>query len=192
MIRLPANLAALAMLTRKDHPRYAMNALRVQETNDGYQVVVTDGRRVAVVTGIGRDDEPTPALSQAPSDAWTALVPASEWRRILKTGKRHPVACVLAEKVTTFALGGDVSTVPNVEGRFPNVEDLAAAQRSIIRVQVDPNLLADLLLVAALFSREHNAGKAQVTLHLRSKDCPLLITTSNATQEFQAAIMPLT
>ena len=78
MLKLPGNLASLARLASKDATRYSLNAVRVRETTEGYQVVATDGRRMAIVSGPGAFDEPIPPLEEAPDDAIEALVPAAE------------------------------------------------------------------------------------------------------------------
>lgn len=127
MLQLPANLASLARLAAKEDVRYTLSALRVRETTAGYEVVVTDGRRLAVVTGPGRCAEAVPPLEEAPRGACEALLPAVEWARILKGAKKQPAFVALGAAAATFSVGADVSTVPQQEGRFPDVERVAEA-----------------------------------------------------------------
>lgn len=58
MLTLPRNLAALSKVAaRLETSRYTMNGVLVQETAEGYQVIASDGRRLAVVQGPGRSEE---------------------------------------------------------------------------------------------------------------------------------------
>jgi DNA polymerase III sliding clamp (beta) subunit (PCNA family) len=192
MLKLPGNLAVLARIASKDATRYSLNAVSVRETTEGYQVVATDGRRMAIVTGAGVFDESIPELEESPDDAIEALVPASEWNRILKEARRESAYVSIGKNVTTIVVGNGVSTVQNQEGRFPDIERTAMDLcRSMIQVRIDARLLAELLHVAAIFGSEY-AGDAPVTLHFGGRERPLLVTTKNSDgQRFEAAIMPL-
>ncbi len=197
MLQLTKNLAALAKLAAKNSSwRYGLSALRVQETVVGYQIVASDGRRMAVVTG-PPPSEPLPRCLP-PATRCEALVPAADWARILKSARQpaytESTADVLAtidQRQIHFFVVGDNSrhTVALEEGRYPDVERLAREQRSVFRVDVDARQLAELLLVAAEFAPEDSF---RVTLHFQGKDKVLLVTTANAEgQKFQAALMPL-
>jgi DNA polymerase III sliding clamp (beta) subunit (PCNA family) len=190
MLLLPHNLAGLARIASRFEGRYQLQAVRLQETADGYQIMVTDGKRLAIVQGTGRSAELPAHLAHAPKGAVEALLPAKEWGRLLKQVKGDPALAVLGDQVTTLAIGSSMSTLPHLEGRFPDVEHLARTSlRSIFRVGVDARLLAELLQVAAEFCAE---GSGRVFLHFAGKDKPMLVTTENdAGQRFQAAIMPL-
>ncbi len=193
MLKLPINLASLARLSAKEDIRYALSAIRVRETTEGYEVVATDGHRLAVVTGPGLCEDPVPALEEAPNGVCEALVPAGEWARILKGAKRQPAFVALGLEVSTFSVGTDISTVPNQEGRFPDVERVAKESCcSLIRVRVPARQLAELLLVAVEFSAD-GPKDGTVILHYGPKGKLLLVTCDNAEgQHFQAAIMPST
>ena len=193
MLKLPTNLASLARLAAKQDIRYALSAIRVRETTEGYEVVATDGRRMAVVTGPGLCEEPVSTLEEAPNGACEALLPAGEWARILKGAKRQPAFVALGLEVSTFSVGTDISTVPNQEGRFPDVERAAEdCCRSLLRVRVPARQLAELLLVAAEFSAD-GPRDGSVILHYGGKGKALLLTCDNAEgQRFEAAIVPLT
>src|SRR5262245_14652945 len=113
MLTLPDNLAGLARLCAAEGGRYAMSGVRLTEHPDGYRIDVTDGRRMAIVTGSGRQADPCPALAEAPGGAWQAIVPAEDWRKAFRRAKRargeapEPagVCAVIGASVTTFARG---------------------------------------------------------------------------------------
>jgi DNA polymerase III sliding clamp (beta) subunit (PCNA family) len=193
MLKLPTNLASLARLAAKEDIRYALSAIRVRETTEGYEIVATDGRRMAVVTGPGLCEDPVPALEEAPNGACEALLPAGQWARILKGAKRQPAFVALGPEVSTFSVGTDISTMPNQEGRFPDVERVIQEScRSLIRVRVYARQLAELLLVAAEFSAD-GPRDGTVILHYGGQAKPLLVTCDNAEgQHFEAAMMPVT
>src|SRR5262245_66508802 len=108
MLHLPPNLAELARLAGAS-ARYATGCLLLSEQPEGYQLEATDGRRLAVVRGPGRADEPAPELAEAPAGAPTALVPAAAFAKLLKSARSgRPALTVLGPDSTTWLVGGTV------------------------------------------------------------------------------------
>src|SRR5262245_34134979 len=195
MLTIPHNLRHLARLAAREHPRYALNGVLVQETDQGYQAIATDGHVLAIVVGPGLVDELPPA--DVPNGAVEALIPIGMFDRILRENRKVEVRLVLGDKQSTFLIADAASrefqsnaryAVGNVEGRYPAVASLAREQRSLFHIQVNPKLLAELLAAALPFADEDNPT---VRLHFQSREKPLLVTCDNGSQQFQGAIMPL-
>lgn len=183
MLLLPKNLASLAKLAGR-MSRFAMASLRVTEHTEGYRIDVTDGKRLAIVTGPGRQDEP---FEEVEKPAWQALIPAGDWERLLKQAGKVEARVVLAEDQAHWHLGDTSATTRNMEGRYPDVDRVAQEQASMFKVRVNAKLFAELLRVAAEFADDSGA----VDVHFNGDRC-VLVTTQNGTQRFQSAIMPMT
>jgi hypothetical protein len=200
-ILLPANLASVTKCCAADS-RYALAAVRVAQTEDGYRVEVTDGRRLARVDGTNAGDPDRfpeiPALTTAPNGASEALIPARIFAKACKdvntrlagSEERRALAVRLGRDVSTLATidedGGSLVRQPrNVEGRFPNTDAVLPTDKPLASIMVDANLLAELLQVAAQF-----ASHGHVTIDLFGKG-PARITGKNESQEFTGLIMPV-
>lgn len=83
MLKLPGRLAELAKLTPREPTRYMLSHVRLAETEDGFRIEATDGRRLAVVTGPGREEGVLTMLAGAPNGASSALGPAREFAAVL-------------------------------------------------------------------------------------------------------------
>lgn len=170
------SLAALAGLACSDNARWALGAIKVRETEEGYELVVTDGKRLAVVSGDGLvPAEDAPADLAEANGSQEALIDALDWGKILKGAKKEDVWLALGERACTFLVGkpgGPVSKLTNVEGRFPPVDAVVEGQCSLFKLRVDPKLLAGLLTVAGTFSDE-------VHLHFGGRGRCLLVTADN-------------
>ncbi len=188
MLRLPNNLGELAKLAARDPARYALANVRVAEVLEGYEVQATDGKRLGIVQGPGREEQPLALLADAPNGATTALIPAKAWASVFKAAKRDEPFVVLGEKVSTFAAGSNVSRVENGDGRWPAFDTILPKQRPAVEFQVNGRLLAELLAVAAAFSHD---GEGSVTVRFWTKDRPVAVTTANGTQLFFGMQMPL-
>jgi hypothetical protein len=86
-ILLPANLSHVTRCCAAD-TRYALGAVRVVVTEDGYRVEASDSRRLARVDGTNAGDPARfpeiPALTTAPNGASEALIPAKIFAKACK------------------------------------------------------------------------------------------------------------
>jgi DNA polymerase III sliding clamp (beta) subunit (PCNA family) len=200
-ILLPANLASVTKCCAAD-TRYALAAVRLMATEDGYRVEATDGKRLARVDGDNAGDPARfpeiPALISAPNGASEALIPAKIFAKACKdvntrlagSEERRALAVRLGKEVSTLATidedGGSLVRQPrNVEGRFPNTDAVLPTGKPVASITVDAALLAELLQVAAQF-----ADQGYVTIDLFGKG-PARITGKNSSQNFTGLIMPV-
>jgi DNA polymerase III sliding clamp (beta) subunit (PCNA family) len=200
-ILLPANLSHVTRCCAADS-RYALAAVRLMATDDGYRIEATDGKRLARVDGAnaGNPDRfpEIPALMTAPNGASEALIPAKIFAKACKDvntrlagpEERRALAIRLGQDMTTLATidedGGSLVRQPrNVAGRFPDTDRVMPTAEPLASIMVDATLLAELLQVAAQF-----ADRGYVTIDLFSKG-PARITGKNASQNFTGLIMPV-
>jgi DNA polymerase III sliding clamp (beta) subunit (PCNA family) len=200
-ILLPANLSHVTKCCAAD-TRYAIAAVHLMATDDGYRVEATDSRRLARVDGANAGDPSNfpeiPALTSAPNGASEALIPAKTFAKACKDvntrlagpEERRALAVRLGKDVTTLATidedGGSLVRQPrNVEGRFPNTDAVLTTGKPLASIKVDAALLAELLQVAAQFSDE-----GFVTIDLFA-DGPARITGNNSSQNFTGLMAPV-
>jgi hypothetical protein len=193
-MKVPIKLAALCKLAaRESSGRLAsLAAVRLRETADGCEAVVSDGKRLAVVRWPDAPDELRHDLEE--DGGHEALVPAAELARLLKAapkrGRAQAAFVGLGEHQAHFAVGNAVEFVPCAAGPFPNVEAVAEQQHFLFHLAVDARLLAELLLVAAEFAGDYSV---RADLHFQGKDKPLLVTARDGDgTHFQAVLVPLT
>jgi hypothetical protein len=200
-ILLPANLSHVTKCCAADI-RYALAAIRVVATEDGYRVEATDARRLARVDGSNAGDPSKfpeiPALTTAPNGASEALIPAKIFAKACKDvntrqfgpEERRALAVRLGKEVSTLATidedGGSLVRQPrNVEGRFPNTDAVMPTGKPVASIMVDAAMLAELLQVAAQF-----ADQGYVTIDLFGKG-PARITGKNDSQNSRVLMAPV-
>jgi hypothetical protein len=200
-ILLPANLASVTKCCAAD-TRYALAAVRVAATEDGYRVEATDARRLARVDGTNAGDPSKfpeiPALTTAPNGASEALIPSKIFAKACKdintrlagSEERRALAVRLGKDVSTLVTidedGGSLVRQPrNVEGMFPNTDAVMPADKPLASIRVDAAQLAELLQVAAQF-----ADEGYVTIDLFGKG-PARITGKNESQKFTGLMAPV-
>lgn len=202
VLLLPANLGSLAKLCSKENPRYATTGLRVRSTKEGYRIDATDGKRLGIVTGPvddAADYPPVPALATAPNGEAEAFVQAGVFEKVCKTVCKRGkpilgnVATVLGKDVATLATTDlenfNVQSPRNVQGRFPNTDDVFPKEKRKASFFVDATMLADMLKVAKEFSAE---GQGKVEVIVYAADKPIEIRSQNEKgQKFRGLIMPL-
>jgi DNA polymerase III sliding clamp (beta) subunit (PCNA family) len=191
MLKLPSNLAGVSRLAAQDAARYALTCVRVAEKENGYEVQATDGKRLVIITGPGREEQTLAMLSDAPNGASVALIPAKDWGKTLKAAKKHDAYAVLGEQASTFAVGDNVSRLDNVvDARWPNFDLVLPKDKPRVEFTVDGRLLAELLAVAAAFCPESSNGR--LTFRFWKSSRPFVIETRNdAGQNLFALMMPI-
>lgn len=200
-ILLPANLSHVTKCCAAD-TRYALAAVRVLATEDGYRVEASDSKRLARVDGTNAGDPSKfpeiPALTTAPNGASEALIPAKIFAKACKDvntrlagpEERRALAVRLGKDVSTLATidedGGSLVRQPrNVEGRFPDTDAAMPTGKPLASIMVDAVLLAELLQVAAQF-----ASQGHVTIDLFARG-PARITGKNESQKFTGLMAPV-
>jgi hypothetical protein len=194
MLKLPLNLAELARLADPANPKFALGCLLVSERPDGYQVEVTDAKRLALVTGPGREADVPPLLADAPNGATEALVPAPEFAAVFRSGRRGrgPVPAVLAilgENVVTFLAGNSTTRVEVGTGRWPQIDSVIPTQEPAAEFVVSARLFGELLAAAAAFA---NGPDHNVRIRYWHPDKPVAVTAANGEgQAFFGLQMPV-
>jgi hypothetical protein len=197
MIYLPKNLSYLAALCGSDVTRYSLRCVRLREYAGGYRAEASDGRILGIVRGPDRaddraiTDDQRELLEQAPGGAFEAVVPADAWR---KAFKQLPTGGVLGASASPaavhFAAPDGFQAAPTEDARFPDVDQVLPRRRPLVRIMVNPVLLAKLLTVAAQYSEQHEPW---VELWYYGRDFPLgLLTRNGEGQFFDGLCMPLT
>jgi hypothetical protein len=97
MLRLPSNLAGVSRLAAAEDTRCALSCIRVAEREGGYEIQATDGKRLVIITGLGREEQTLAMLSDAPNGASVTLIPAKDWGKTLKAARKHDAYAVLGE-----------------------------------------------------------------------------------------------
>lgn len=190
MLKLQSRLAELAKITPRDLGRYLMTHVRLAMTADGFEIQATDGRRLAVVTGPGREESVLAMLADAPNGADVALVPAKEFAAALKKSGKGTSYAVLGSEFTTLAVGTTVHRLANGDGRFPNIDSVLPKDPPAVVFKVNARLLAELLTVAAAFSPDGGIG--HVCMQFWASNVPIAVTTDDgAGTKFFSLIMPL-
>jgi hypothetical protein len=190
MMKLQSRLAELAKIVPRDTGRFMLTHVRLALTPDGFEVQATDGRRLAVVTGPGREEGTLTMLADAPNGADVALVPAKEFAAALKAGKGASSYAVLGSEFTTLAVGAAVHRLTNGDGRFPPIDQVLPKEPPAVVFKVNARMLAELLTVAATFSPDGGIG--HVLVQFWRSDRPLAITTDDgAGTRFFGLMMPL-
>jgi hypothetical protein len=191
MLKIPANVAALAKLAA-ENPRYAMHGLLVSERpGEGYQVEATDGRRLGVVRGPGAEAERHPRLAEAPGGATEAIIPAKDFAELVRKGKgsHSGTLLVLGHETSTFLSDGKVVGVQNLDGRWPPIDQVFPTRPPAAEFAVGARYLVDLLQAAVGFGDE---GNGNVLIRFWAKDQPVAVQTANSSgQSFYGMVMPV-
>lgn len=216
---LPTNLAPIATICANESVRFATTGVKIDvdstEPTAQFTAVATDGRRLIVCKGECTDpapampkDAPTypdlPALDSAPNGQLGGIVPAREWARIFReaeklTRRTHKpilrnVAAIFGEKCSTFAatnLEAIQTAQPlNIDGRFPNWEQVIPDRTPTYEIAVDPDMLAETLTTVSKLGCS-SEGKA-VILSFGPPTEPIVIRPRARTElETLAIIVPL-
>jgi hypothetical protein len=197
MIYLPKNLSHLAALCGSDVNRYSLRCVRLREYAGGYRAEASDGRILGIIRGPDRaddcavTDDQRQLLEQAPGGAFEAVIPADAWR---KAFKQLPAGGVLGASASPaavhFAAPDGFQAAPTEGARFPDVDQVLPRRRPLVRITVNPVLLAKLLTVAAQYSDAHEPW---VELWYYGRGYPIgLLTRNREGQFFDGLCMPLT
>jgi hypothetical protein len=197
MLKIPANVAALAKLAAAENPRYALMAVLVSEQGPLYQVEATDGRRLGVVRGPGGSAPRHPRLTDVPNGATEALIPAKDFAELVRKGKGLPhneTRVVLGDHASTFLADDKVVVVRNVEGRWPPIDQAFPKKPPAAEFAANAKYLSELLLIASLFGDDDRGevGHGNVLIRFWDANTPIAVQTANHTgQSFYGMLMPV-
>jgi hypothetical protein len=204
VIFLPKNLGTLATLAAGDEGvRYALSGVHVLDEGDYYRCEVSDGRVLAIVCGPDAratdaaqriTDEQLQAVEEAPGGTFDVIVPAGRWKEAFRQLPRDAALGLTAgEGVITLASPHCVARCTPTEGRWPDVDSVLPPGGPLVRLRVNPKMLARLLEVAAAFSAPDPFEPPAVDLLWYGRDKPLGVVGKNREgQIFDALLMPLT
>lgn len=202
MIFLPKNLGTLATLAGDESLRYALAGIHLLDEGDYYRCEVTDGRLLAIVCGPDArtaaaarhiTDEQLQAIEDAPGGVFDVVVPAGRWKEVFRQlPKDAALGLATGEGVITLALPQAVARCSPLEGRWPNVDLVLPPTGPLVRIRINPKMLARLLEVAAAFAEPSPSEAPAVDLLWYGRDKPLGIAGKNHHgQTFDALLMPL-
>jgi len=203
---IPARLAKLADLAATDNTRYALTGVRLEIADAdrrGLRAVATDSKVLGMVEWQG--DDPAnypdlPGLSAAPNGATDALIPTTAWKTLAAPGKFKcfkPVlrntAAVLGPNVVTFGQTNldtqNVQEHRQVEGRFPPYREIMPKGKPVLRLCVDPVLLARVLTTANAMACDDEHRRVELLFYDDSR--PFLVRGHAGNVQFTGLVMPL-
>jgi hypothetical protein len=185
-LSLPKALGALALLAPRLTGR-CPPAVRVLDPGDGtFRAEVTDGRRLLICRGPSVPGD----APGGPGPASDLLIPAADWRAGFRLAGKRERAVALAAEGEEFVLsvGGKAVRGRQHDGRFPPTDAALPRRPGLLTVRVNPQLLAELLQVAAAINPDSGTS-----LVWYGKDQPLGLVCQTGEGVFlDALIMPLT
>jgi DNA polymerase III sliding clamp (beta) subunit (PCNA family) len=203
-VLLPANLAGLSKLAAAENARYALTGVRVEKQADGYICVATDGRVMAMVSGVSEDPDGFPAGAMAEADigeSTEVVIPIKSWNEAFKGIPRRTPKDILRNVhvklgaknslLTTTDFDEERRTIEarNVDGRYPPYKEVFPKGPAKVSITVDPRLLIKVLTAALDFCDEEQRG---VDLEIFSAETPMLVRKERGSQKFAGVVMPLT
>lgn len=183
----------ITSFTDPDSTRYALGAVQYA---DG-EVCATDGKMLIRVPVLNDDFPDTPGAGDEPS---TCLIPTGLLKDVIaKASKiRSPKPALRCARLTvtkddrvilssTDLERSSDDTSKQIEGKFPNVNDIMPKDEPEITMTLDAKLLLKLCKHAATHARDE-----QVTFGIRTKDDPVSIEYSlEDGRKVRAVIMPM-
>ncbi|MFK7885195.1 MAG: DNA polymerase III subunit beta [Phycisphaerales bacterium] len=139
----------------RENSRYAINGVLLVREGKKFEMVATDGRRLAKCT----------TTTSEKGDSARCIVPSKALSMLLKLADdaEEPVHMALTDTRAVFAFGEDPSdaratlSTSLVEGTFPPYEDVIPKDQDI-RVTFDRDVLASAVRRAALLTNEESRG----------------------------------
>ena len=133
------------------------------------------------------------ALEDAPGGAFDVLVPADRWRAAFRQlPKGASLGLSAGAGVVTLALPESTACCPVLEGRWPDVDAVLPKAGPLVRVRLNPRLLARLLELAAACGDGDAPEAPAVDLLWYGRGRPLgLMCKNREGQTFDALLMPL-
>jgi hypothetical protein len=199
MIYLPRSAGRLASLAAGDSARYALTCVRVRELPGGqFRVEATDGKALGVLRGPSlpskADRRAAQALPRPESLALEALLPAASLRKAFKAlpkgdrGGGRRLGVLLANPQSLLVVGDGVLPQPTADARFPDFGSVLPARPALVSFRVNPDLLVDLLKVAAAAMEE--GGGVEILYWGAGKPIGLISQGADGVA-FDGLLMPL-
>lgn len=192
MHALPIAVGRVAEHASQNGTRFALDAVRIDVTDDAFAAEATDTRHLVRITGPVSGKYPydaIPALATAPNSALTSLVPAAVLGKTFASAKRmtksarlddvyKAVAVVLGETVTTFGATDGKFTLcdraENVPGKFPPTHEILPHRNGVAHTVLPISQLIEILKTAS----EVSPG-GTVTIEIYGPHQPVAVRTRN-------------
>ena len=228
---LPLSIGNLANHAGESATRFALNGVRVEfGPGNTFKATATDTKVLVHVEGqcvSDADEFPDsciPALAHAPNGAMSAIIPAGVWRESFRKAKAltkrtykrvlKSLAVVTGETTTTLAATDlektQCDSTPNIAGKFAPFQDIIDKERKrgqhVLKLAVDPQMLAGLLTTIANFNGE-DSSRAEFVIRFDIPvpeegdnveapsevkiDHPFLVEAKNESGKLTGLMMPL-
>jgi hypothetical protein len=199
---LPRVAAHVVKAAAKDAHRYAMNGVQILDPGDGtYRLEATDGKRAVILRGYNLDESLVPLIPELhEEESSVGIVPAADWLEGFKMipkekGWRRvefPLGIRLGKTTYTMGTSGAQRQGGLLEGRFPEIERVLPGNEAKFTIAVNPQLLAELLMIAKHMCGE---GNQRVLLHFYGPEVPMGMSFQSGEHGgvfVDALLMPLT
>lgn len=192
--------SVVAKAASKDETRYILQGVYVEEIKTGMRTTATDGRMMAMVEdesgAFEASEYPANVIpANAPNGAKAAIVPVDAFVKAFKGTSRsrtlpilETVAVTMGKTETTLGTtdlqAPVVRTVTNIDGRFPNCDQIIP-QTSEFTTRYNPRLLGRALKIAEDF------GLDAVDMEFTGANNPVKIMGRRNGQKLTIVVMPI-
>lgn len=194
--------SVVAKAASTDETRYILQGVYLEETKNGMKATATDGRIMASVEdeseALAASEYPANVIpATAPNGAKAAIVPTDAFVKAFKglpTARRTTLPILQMVAVTMGAtettLGTTdletpiVRTARNIEGHFPNYEQIIP-KKAEFTINFSPRLLGVALKIAQDFELD------QVKMEFTDDKSPVKITGKRNGQKLTVVVMPM-
>ena len=190
---------AVTTAAGKDASRYILQAVLIEETENGLKATATDGRMLAQVEDkagtMTADDFPVlEAMKNAPNGAKKALIPAAALAGVKFPRKSTlPILSMalasLGETQSTFATTdletANVQPARNIEGNFPAYEQVIPTGKNVGQVKMSVDLMVRALKVLK------DTGADAFTLELFGERNAVKMTAETSGEKILVIGMPI-
>ena len=185
----------------KEHSRYAINGVLVEQQDDTLAIVATDGRRMAVLTtphpdaidGEGSTILPVAAIKTAKIKARDSFIYLQyETERDATTHQRHIITT--ADGRCSISPADAVGTFPDWRSVLPKTPNDAPANE----IGVNARYMADAMTLVSKFYKRHGIKGEKPTadtvarVYIGPANKPITITASAEPYTLTIVIMPVT
>lgn len=199
---IPRSALALASLCADSQTRYALGGVLACPDGDGWRLVATDGKVLAVLRGpnspAAADLEAARRLPAPQTLAMRAVIPAGPFRRALEAvpkarprQRERKAGLLLGADEAVLCAGDAVIRTPLLEGQFPDHEAVLPKGAAPVGVCLNPHSLIDLCRAAVAVSKG-GPTEGQVWLLWWGADKPIGLTAQGKDGvALDALLMPL-
>jgi hypothetical protein len=192
-----SNLAAAA-----EHTRFgATIGIKVKTFDDKLRLEATDGRLLGVVQCYAEDDakkceDVVESMDLDPDGAEEVIINAKDWKNGFKQvpkdtlrGADSVVMCTKDRRATFANMVGRIEGW-QVEGRFPNVDQVIPQQIPLFKVRVDPKLMIRMMQTCLDFTSDEARGVV-IAFYGERQPLGFLVQNADLNQVFDGLLVPL-